>query len=143
MTEIQNNLTEISNIFLKEDINEQDKIQAQNKLKDINNQLKEIKKSKFYKIEFIKIKLKYGDSETYIKRKKKIKICKLVEKDMDYYQEKYRCCDTRLDYKLFKKNKIHIRITQTNDLAEPIFFQDNIDYHCTTNLLITKIEEYQ
>tara|TARA_R100000951_G_scaffold114181_1_gene117902 strand:- start:3762 stop:4181 length:420 start_codon:yes stop_codon:yes gene_type:complete len=137
MTTIQEKLTDISNIMLKEEINEQDKIEAQNKLKDIHSKLE---KTKFFNIEYFKIKIKFGNDDVYLKNKKKIKICKLVEKDTQYYIDKYNASRETLNYVLLKKNKIHKTILEINDLTDPIFFQN--DYGCSSkvNLLITKIE---
>jgi hypothetical protein len=143
MTELQNSLTEISNIFLKDNINEQDKIEAQNKLKDIHEI---IKNRSIYEVEYIKIGIKFNDrSDGFgLKQRKKKKICS-VESDVSYdsiSEDMKR--GNNVDYYLFKNNKIHksrLKYFMETSLNKISTIENNIDEEdCTKRILITSIK---
>jgi len=144
MTEIQNSLTEISNIFLKEDINEQDKIQAQNKLKDIHNKLEN---RRIYEVDYIKIGIKFNDRDNCcfsLKQRKKKKIC-FVESNPSFQdvEEEMKNGDN-IDYYLFKNNKIHtsrLKYFMETSLNKIFTIENNVDDEdCTKRILITGIK---
>lgn len=144
MTTIQEKLTDISNIMLKEEINEQDKIDTQNKLKDIHNEIENMKNILFYKVKYVEFKIAFNSSEEqYIRTKTKDKICKLITTNIIELKEKYETTSKyAICYALLLKHKIHKDyLIEMCNKKVPMFFENNSCHMCCDiKMMIINIE---